>query len=535
MDGAFKVLESEKETSSAQQKDNLLLSEDYMSYVGDIAIPLGLKSDGSTIIEDFGNIPHALVSGCTGSGKTSFVQMMLAVMCEKYTSEEIEICIYDSKGVEYLPFRSVPHLSHSISNNQDTAMEIIDYLEREASNRMELLAELGCKNLMTYNDRCSSSEKKPVVFSVFDDISSLSFDRDEVNKVQNIIKNGRVVGIHLIIVSSLAATKAFQKDLISNVPCKITFRLSSKAESKAILDSYEAEGLYAPGEMIFKYQNQLHRCMCAYSSYENIERAMKKHVRPLASSEIDKAIKKLFDGMTDNVNVDNRENPSFADELIPEAALYIIRSNKASIGYLQRELKIGFSRAARIMDLLADYGVVGQEQGTKPRDILMTEEMWNDFCNYKSRNASGNTAVKYVSNIESIDHTSTSNGIPDKILRPYRLINVGDIKLSVSNNKIVYKKPVVTPKGPGTLTSEIPGDMISRIIYKKPTFISKGYFTFEFKSAANIINNNPDLLYANNNNISDVVKVFFGQESIADVVGFLRHISEDIRIPIDFL
>lgn len=529
---------------------NLLESKEFVSASGLINVPLGQTDRGDVIVRDLSDIPHILIGGFTGTGKTSFVQTIIATISKTCSPQDVKLVIYDSKGIEYLPFRNLPHLLNSIINNREDGIKSIKTLARASEARFTKFAGMGCKDLDSFNRNVGSDKKMPVIIAVFDDYSSLDLDKEAVADFMTVLKNGRIAGIHAIVVSSISSSRVLQKELISNIPCRISFKVTTAAESRSLIESAGAEKLYVPGEMIYKFQNDFCKCRCAYSSYDNIEASMRKLTNSMVGvHELGTIAANIFMNMprpkTEPISIADDEG---RDDLYAEAGRYVINSGKASIGYLQRMLKIGFNRAARLMDQLAEDGVVGCESGTMARDILMDIEEFETFVanNYDYKPSYkmplGDSLKRIDSGEASKTGVSLGSGIigsllkeqdePEIKLRDFPEFNIEGYTIGVSNHKINYSKPIMTIKGPGHLNSSFSGSIIANIIYRKPSFRSKGYFTFEFTSKANIVNQNKDLLYADSHNISNVVMVEFSKDSDKRVRAFLQQLSEDVGIPI---
>lgn len=495
-----------------------------------IIIPLGRTDEGIDIDRDLSLIPHILVCGFTGTGKTSFVQTILSVICKNNSSDDVKLFIYDSREIEYTPFNDVPHLMFSVTNDRNKAISIINWIATESQERFGKFAELRCKDIDSYNKRVPEEKRLPIIIMILDDFSNLSLNRDEMIDFMTILKNGRLSGIHAIVVSSMLSTKTVQKELISNIPCKVTFRVTSKTESHNIINSAGAELLRVPGEMIYLYQNDFCKCQAAYIQFDDITSDMKK----LSES----AVSKLRPQMIDKHKLGNAEQNMFfdgdrLDELFEKVGRMIIRNNKASIGTIQREFKIGFNRASKIMEELAQNGVVEPEYGTKPRIVLMTEEKFDDFI-----------LQKYgVVNKSDFPYKQSSHGSnykknadePKVSLREFEKFSIGENTLSIHDHRIHFTKTIMTNKGRGILTGSFDGSKVSGLIYKKPSFFSRGYMSFEFLSSVKVNNEDPHLIRADEKNISEVVKFEFssGQDKIIKL--FLQQLSEDIGIPIKSL
>lgn len=521
-----------------ESEGNLLESEEYLSANGKINVPLGATETGELIVRDLSTIPHILVCGFTGTGKTAFVKTLISVILTNQSPLDVKMVIYDTKRVDYSQFSNAPHMLCPIISEHDKAVSMIKYLADESRKRFDLFANNGCKDYERYNDlQTDASKKLPEIFVVLDDFAFLQLNRSEAYDFLNVLRNGRIAGIHAIVISSMASTKTLQKELISIIPCRICFRLSTRAESRTILEQSGAEELFVPGEMIYKFQNEYYKCQSAYATYENIDNVMRGINRAIASvSSLGIEASMLFA----DLGVETGDAHSNAgvryDDLISDAAEEIINSRKASIGLLQRKFKIGFNRAAHIMDQLEEVGVVGPEMGTKPRSILMDVDDWNDDCASKGFKRISKTIVSQSSHFSSTRHTTASKPLEDnepKVkLRDFAEFAIGESTLSVHDHQIHYTKPVMTKLGKGHLTASFSGSNVIGLIYKKPSIFSSGYMTFEFDSNINIKNENPYLLQADKSNISDVIKIEFGAGQDRLIKLFLKQLSEDIGVPI---
>ena len=476
--------------------------------------------------------------GFTGTGKTAFVKTLISVILTNQSPLDVKMVIYDTKRVDYSQFANAPHMLFPIIYEHDKALAMLKYLADESRKRFDLFANSGCKDYERYNDfQTDNTKKLPEIFVVLDDFAFLQLNRNEAYDFLNVLRNGRIAGIHAIVISSMASTKTLQKELISIIPCRICFRLSTRAESRTVLEQSGAEELFVPGEMIYKFQNDYYKCQSAYATYENIDNVMKgvnKVSANVALLGIEASM--LFADLSPEFGTANGNTDVGYDDLISDAAELIINSQKASIGLLQRKYKIGFNRAAHIMDQLEEIGVVGAEMGTKPRIILMDIDDWNRDCESKGLkrinktvvNASSYSSSKRYNPIQKPDEDDE----PKVKLRDFAEFAIGGSTLSVHDHQIHYTKPVMTKLGQGHLTASFSGSNVIGLIYKKPSIFSSGYMTFEFDSNINIKNENPYLLQADKSDISDVIKIEFGTGQDRLIKLFLKQLSEDIGVPI---
>ena len=528
--------QEEKQIEVKRSKRNILETEEFLNATGEIVVPIGKDAQGKIIVEDLHEIPHMLVCGYTGSGKSSFVETILSTISTRYSSNRINFIIYDSKVLEYSAFNNVPHLNRPIVTDRIAAIDLIKAVSDESKKRLQQFAAVGKRELYAYNAYCESVGKEgyPELFFVLDDFSTINVGKETLMSLLEILRDGRIVGVHLVIVSSVASAKILQKDLLSNIPCKVAFCVSTKAESKVVLEDNGAENLFVPGEMIYKVRNNRIKCQCVHAEDDNIRRVLAnvvardgsnlKSLGGMAATIFGTNVKpRQITKAVPNVNVE----PEYSyDMLISEAAEAVLRNNTLSIAQLQRMFKIGFNRAARIADQLEELGLVGEEKGYSPRKVLLTVDEWNKIC--KEKGLKGVTSKTLRPGWGSEDKDEG----PEIKLRDYPKIQIGETTISVSDSHIKYSIQVMTPMGSGTMTPSFSGDIVTGIIYKKPRFFSKGYLMFKYKSDVNIVNSTPHLVNANKQNLSDITKIEFGQDEANTVWLFAKQISEDTHIAI---
>ena len=521
---------------------NILESEEFLSAPGKIMVPLGATENGDLIVRDISTIPHILICGFTGTGKTAFVKTILSVIISRHSSQNVKVIIYNTKIIDYSQFENAHHLMCPVISDRGKAVAAIKYLAGESRRRLDLFVNFGCKDYEKYNEiQPDTSKKMPEIFFIIDDFAYLQLDKKEAYDFWNVLSNGRTAGIHAIVVSSLASTKTLQKELISIIPCRICFRLTTRAESRTILEQSGAEKLFVPGEMIYKFQDDLYKCQSVYATDENIDGVMKTITHSavnVMSLGIEASM--LFTDITQGTNSNASEySYSGYDELISEAAEMIINSQWASIGLIQRKFRIGFNRAAGIMDQLQKLGVVGPTKGTAQREVLMTVDDWNMDAEVNGVNRISKTYA------EPDGYSFTSSCTPliksdeddeqEVELRNFAKLSIGENTLSIYDNKIHYTKPIMTELGRADLKVAFNGNGVRGLIYKKPSFFSKGYMTFEFKTGVDIENNHPYLINADRNNVSDIVKIEFGSGQDRRIQLFLQQLAEDVGIPITYV
>ena len=513
-----------------------------MSQAGEIITPIGTKADGESFFQDISQIPHFLVCGFSGAGKTSFVQTVTTYIATHYSPEEVRFIIYDSKNVDYSVFNALPHLIMPVITDDRKAAGAISWLSLERKKRLKLLADSSAKDIATYNKQCSVSgnEKLPHLFVILDDFSSVQFDNDTTASLMDVLKNGRPVGIHFILVTSLTSSKVLQKDVLSNVPCRISFCVSTRADSRVAIEQYGAENLCVPGELIFRWQNNLVKCKGVYIPDEDTQKAIKKIQRQNKNSinALGNMAAQIFDNPSVEQSVKATDTALGEDELFPAAVYVVFEICQTSVSMLQRRLKLGYSRAARLVDMMEERGIVGPFEGAKPRQILITKAQWQ-IINSGTGKSFDNTAIAsnrsaFTSNTTPHTGADDDEG-PDIIMRDFAQFNFSDIGLCINDNQIKISNKIMTKYGPGTTTASFNGKSVAGLTYKKPRMFSRGYIEFIMKPDVKIINNSSHLITITRENLSDILKIEFDNNVSHTMKTFMTQISQDIGVPLNEL
>ena len=316
-----------------------------------LTIPVG-KNESGFLCEDFANVFNMLISGTTGSGKTYFVAGLLSSLIEMYSPDDVQFLIFDSKGIEYTEFGKSPFVLMPVITDNNSLYDIIKALRHKAKQRLKMREEIN---------------REPHIIVVMDDCYAASQAVPNVyNEITELFQISRLTKIHFWFVTSLPVQDVFPRELLNNIATRVAFFTSTKAFSKQIIDRDGAERLKLPGEMIFKQYSE-------YWQFKSI-RYDENALQTIINYSVD-----LYQNYTDQIVLTTPEEIEQYDEYFEEAGRLVIEKNNASIGYLQRVFRIGFNRTARIMDQLESAGVVGPEDGTRPRRVLMTIDQFEEF------------------------------------------------------------------------------------------------------------------------------------------------------------
>ena len=395
-DLARKCLEKEsideKLIVTAGESGSLLEREAFLSAKKGFSVPLGITDDDHQIVvRDFSSIPHVLIGGSTGTGKSSFIRTMLAVLFLHHSPSEVKAIIYDSKGIEYSLFTQMPHLLMPVFSESRNVLGAISWLNLVMQERQKLLVMSGYRDMKKFNeayphDGAGTAE----IFFILDDFASVRLDGEYRDTLYKVLRDGRAAGIHIIVVSSILSDTSGKNEMLSYIPCRICFSFPAKSDYQKVLGVPAAYRLGAPGEMIYRYHNDMFKCQSAYASYKNIENVMNKvyygHMNQKVTGQkecsngedtplISDGVQNFIDQFTTK---EYTETPEEYDQYLYDAGRLVIEKQKGSIGMIQRCFKIGFNRAAHIMDQLEELGVVGSEIGTSPRTVRMTADEWEE-------------------------------------------------------------------------------------------------------------------------------------------------------------
>jgi len=378
----------------------LLESDEFQNSKGKLSFAVGLDISGQMIIGDVARMPHMLVAGATGSGKSVFTNSIIMSILYKYKPEDVRLILIDPKMVEFNVYNGIPHLLLPVVIDPKKANSALKWAVMEMTDRYQKFTDLHVKDLSGYNKKIASEpglldkagipyKHLPLILIVIDELADLMTvaSKDVEESICRLAQLARAAGLHLIIATQRPSVDVITGLIKANIPSRVALSVSSAIDSRTILDQGGAEKLLGHGDMLYKpadLPNAL-RVQGSYISETEIERVvefLKKNNDEASSgtSEIDTIISNGVPSVSDQMNGQTTPDDG-RDEYFAEAGRFIIQKDKASIGMLQRIYKIGFNRAARIMDQLCDAGVVGPEEGTKPRKILMTEDEFNSFLN----------------------------------------------------------------------------------------------------------------------------------------------------------
>jgi len=347
---------------------DLLTSAEYHKQKSALTLALGKDITGRSVFGDLDDMPHLLIAGTTGSGKTVCVNTCILSLLFKASPNDLKFLMIDPKMVELMPFNGLPHLLCPVVTDAKKAAVALNWVVLEMENRYQLLAKEGVRNIEAYN---AKQEKIPYIIVIVDEFADLmNVARDQIeNAITRLAQLSRAVGIHLILATQRPSVDVITGVIKANLPARVSFKVASKVDSRTVLDMNGAETLLGKGDMLFLQpgKEDLVRIQGALVKDAEIERVVefiKAQGAPVYDDEILKEQQKN--------SLSNGEK----DEAYDEAVRVIMESNQASVSILQRRMRLGYTRAARIIDTMEMEGLVGPFEGSKPRRILVDRQTW---------------------------------------------------------------------------------------------------------------------------------------------------------------
>ncbi|MCR4901694.1 MAG: DNA translocase FtsK [Butyrivibrio sp.] len=380
-----------KENTMVAFRD-LLESDEYKNFDAKLTFAVGKDIGGKVVVTDIAKMPHLLIAGSTGSGKSVCINTIIMSIIYKSSPEDVKLILIDPKIVELSVYNGIPHLLIPVVTDPKKAAAALNWAVAEMTARYKKFADAGVRDLKGYNQYAKahpedeSMEVMPQILVIVDELADLMMvSANEVEEaICRLTQLARAAGIHLIIATQRPSVDVITGLIKANMPSRIAFAVSSGVDSRTILDMNGAEKLLGKGDMLFDPQGypKPARIQGAFISDKEVQAVtdfLKKQADSLEYSEEIQSQISSFESSPGGGQGGASAGGNDVDEYFAEAGRFIIEKDKASIGMLQRAYKIGFNRAARIMDQLCDAGVVGAEEGTKPRKILMTMDEFEGY------------------------------------------------------------------------------------------------------------------------------------------------------------
>jgi len=370
---------------------SLFESEVFQTCNSKVAAAIGVDISGETIICDIAKMPHILIAGTTGSGKSVCVNSIIMSILFHSKPDEVKFIMIDPKAVEFMIYNGIPRLLVPVVNDPKKAAGSLVTIVKEMLERYRIFAEYGVRDLNGYNSICEGYEleRMPQIVVFIDELADLMIvaRKDVEDSICRLAQMGRASGIHLVIATQRPSVDVITGIIKANIPSRIALKVASQIDSRTIIDSAGAEKLLGKGDMLFfpVGSPQPMRVQGCWVSEEEVEKTVKK-IKESHSSNYDEKLMKRIDENTEILSMSEKEKREtisnenseldLSDDKLDEAIDAVIEAGQASTSYLQRKLKLGYGRAARLIDIMEQLGVVGTFEGSKPRQVIMTRQEW---------------------------------------------------------------------------------------------------------------------------------------------------------------
>ncbi len=350
---------------------DLLSSESYRNGKDKLAIALGLDVVGNPAIANLAKMPHLLIAGATGAGKSVAINTIIASILYNATPEEVRLLMVDPKRIELSGYEGIPHLLHPVVVEPKLASRALMWAVREMERRYRLLEEAKVKSFDSYNE--VSAEKLPYIVVIVDELADLMMvaSKDIEASIARLAQMARAAGMHLILATQRPSVDVLTGLIKANFPTRISFKVSSKIDSRTILDTSGAEHLLGLGDMLYLANGapSLMRVHGAYISEKETE-AIINFLKDQGNASYDESVTAAVEEESDGAEAGEEEY----DERYDEAVNIVCESGQASISMVQRRLRVGYNRAARMIEMMEREGVVGPADGAKPREVLARKD-----------------------------------------------------------------------------------------------------------------------------------------------------------------
>ena len=359
---------------------DVLEDDGFMNAESPLTVGLGIDIGGQAIFADLGAMPHLLIAGATGSGKSVCVNTLITSILFKARPDEVKFIMIDPKMVELSNYNGIPHLMVPVVTDSKKAASVLNWAVQEMEKRYAKFAELGVRKMADYND-VVPEEKMPAIVIIIDELADLMMvaPKDVEEAIFRLAQKARAAGIHLVLATQRPSVDVITGTIKTNIPSRISFAVSSQIDSRTILDMGGAEKLLGKGDMLFYPIGAAKpiRVQGAFISDEEIERLLEFVRAQGGEPEPDEEIIRFTEEASENEEDKEKgkgKSSTQQDELLGKAVDLVLATGQASTSSIQRRFRIGYTRAGRLIDTMEELGIVGPNVGSKPREILVTKE-----------------------------------------------------------------------------------------------------------------------------------------------------------------
>ena len=356
----------------------VLDSQEFTNTSKKLAFALGKDITGKCIVGDLSKMPHMLIAGATGSGKSVCINSLIISLLYKYSPDDVKLLMVDPKVVELSVYNGIPHLLIPVVTEPKKAAGALNWAVNEMNKRYNLFSQMKVKNIESYNklyEKGEIQEKLPYIVIIVDELADLMMacPNDVEDYICRLAQMARAAGMHLIIATQRPSVDVITGVIKANIPSRVSFAVSSGTDSRTILDQVGAEKLLGRGDMLYYPigENKPIRVQGAFISEEEVENVV-DFIKG-SEEEVDYS-EDIINHINSESNNESNVNNDDTDELLDEAMKLVIDYQQASTSFIQRKLRVGFNRASRIMDELEEHGIISEKDGSKPRQVLVSKE-----------------------------------------------------------------------------------------------------------------------------------------------------------------
>lgn len=360
----------------------VLENEEFIESKKKLAFALGKDISGKCVVGDLSKMPHTLIAGATGSGKSVCINSLIISLLYKYNPNEVKLLMVDPKVVELNVYNGIPHLLIPVVTDPKKAAAALNWAVNEMTNRYKLFADMGVRNMESYNELYNKGmieQKLPYIVIIVDELADLMMvcPNDVEDYIGRLAQMARAAGMHLVIATQRPSVDVITGVIKANIPSRISFAVSSQIDSRTILDSSGAEKLLGKGDMLYYPVGEskplrVQGCFISEEEVEQVISFIKDEQGGGASYEED--IIEHINSTADSGSSGSHEANDDVDELLDEVIKVVVEFQQASTSFIQRKFRVGFNRASRIMDQLEERHIISPKDGSRPRQVLVTKE-----------------------------------------------------------------------------------------------------------------------------------------------------------------
>ena len=357
----------------------------FIEHKSKLAFALGKDVAGEEVVTDIAKMPHVLIAGATGSGKSVCINTLIASIIYKAKPSEVKLVMVDPKVVELSVYNGIPHLLIPVVTDPKKAAGALAWAVQEMENRYSLFASKNVRDIKGYNeelDKEGSTEKLPQIVIIIDELADLMMvsSKEVEDSICRLAQKARAAGMHLVIATQRPSVDVITGIIKANIPSRISFAVSSQVDSRTILDMAGAEKLLGKGDMLFYPAGAAKptRVQGAFISDKEVEKVVDFVKANGEATYNDDILEQIEKANSTDKEIEEQENDDDTDPLLMEA-IEVVETGQASTSFIQRRFKVGYARAGRIIDQMEERGIISGFQGSKPREVLMSKERWQEL------------------------------------------------------------------------------------------------------------------------------------------------------------